>query len=182
MRKSFTITLVVFSMLHTPQLFGQACLFAEDFADESAWEYFYWYYPVTGACTSNNQTGDLTISGGTLNYETVIDANDTRFYHELGEDLNEDFWTASMTFTPTQGGASGRTGDLILSLTEGTTNPYSDTYSICEFSNTDAIMLGWTSEFAAAPENIGFVLYANDNGVVTTSEVLSAPYNDTYYI
>lgn len=182
MWKPILFTLAAFSLVRTTQLNAQACLFADDFADETAWEYFYWYYPVTGACTSNNQTGDLTISGGTLNYETVIDANDTRFYHELGEDLNEDFWTASMTFTPTQGGASGRTGDLILSLTEGTTNPYSDTYSICEFSNTDAIMLGWTSEFAAAPENIGFVLYANDNGVVTTSEVLSAPYNDTYYI
>lgn len=182
MRKPIIFTLLVFPLLHTPQLFGQACLFAEDFADESAWEYFYWYYPVTGACTSNNQTGDLTIADGTLNYEATIDANDTRIYHELGTDLNNDFWTASMAFTPIQGGASGRTGHLILSLSEGTDNPYSDTYSICENSNTDAIMLAWTSDFAAAPDNIGFILYANDNGVVTQSELLSAPYNDTYYI
>ncbi|MEI2675291.1 MAG: hypothetical protein V9F05_14710 [Chitinophagaceae bacterium] len=104
------------------------------------------------------------------------------FITSWAAELNNDFWTASMAFTPVQGGASGRTGHLVLSLSEGTLNPYSDTYSICENSNTDAIMLAWTSDFAAAPDNIGFTLYANDNGVVTQSELLSAPYNDTYYI
>ena len=182
MRKPILFTLMVFSLLHTRHLSAQACLFNDDFTDDSAWEYFYWYYAVTGACTSNNQTGDLTISGGTLNYAAVNDANDTRYYHALDEDLNNDFWTASMTFTPTQGGALGRTGHLILSLSEDDINPYADTYSICEYSNTDAIMLAWTSDFDAAPENTGFILYANDNGVVTSSELLVAPYNDTYYI
>ena len=93
-------------------LVAQPCLFVEDFSDDAAYEYFYYYYPVTGACLSDEQSGSLTISAGKLNFNATNDANDTRYFHDLGFDMYDDFWTTSFDFTPTQGGAMGRTGYL----------------------------------------------------------------------
>lgn len=161
--------------------FAQPCAFFEDYTSDAGWTDYYYYYAVTGACLSDEQDGSLTFGGGKLNFNALDDANDTRIYFSLPTPAYEDFWTVSGEFTPTAGGASGRTGSMIVALSNGSDNPISDTYSICEFSNTDAIALMWTSDFDAAPDNIGFEIWANDNGTVTMSERLIAPYGDTYY-
>lgn len=160
---------------------AQPCFFLEDYGSDAGWMDFYYYYAVTGACLSDEQDGTLGFGAGKLNFNALDDANDTRMYYTMPAAVYEDFWTVSGEFTPTAGGASGRTGSIIFSLSNGDTNPVSDTYSICTYSNTDAISLMWTSDFDAAPENIGFEIWANDNGTVTTSERLIAPYGDTYY-
>lgn len=183
MRKLITLALLFYTLVFfSKPLFAQPCGFIEDYSSDAGWTDFYWYYPVTGACTSDNQNGTLSFTGGQLNFDDVNDANDTRYYQELPVVVNEDFWTISTEFTPTAGGALGRTNAIVVALSEGTDNPISDTYSICEFSNTDALFVMWASEFAAAPENIGFEIWGNDNGVTYVSERVAAPYGDTYYL
>ncbi len=171
-------TIILFSWCAA---YAQPCLFNEDYSSDAGWFDFYYYYPVTGICLSDEQDGSLAFGAGKLNYSALDDANDKRMYYTLPAPLYEDFWTISGEFTPTSGGASGRTGSIIVALTDGDTNPISDTYSICTYSNTDAISLMWTSDYDAAPENIGFEIWANDNGTVTMSDRLLAPYGDTYY-
>jgi|GEM_PF-1378964 len=183
MRKPIYFTLLLITLLpYSKHLFAQPCGFVEDYASDAGWTDFYWYYAVTGACISDNQNGTLSFTGGQLNFNNVNDANDTRFYQVLPVVVNEDFWTISTEFTPTAGGALGRTDAIVVALSEGTDNPISDTYSICEYSNTDALFVMWASEFAAAPENIGFEIWGNDNGITYVSERVAAPYGDTYYL
>jgi len=163
-------------------LVAQPCLYVEDFSDDAAYEYFYYYYDITGACLSDEQSGSLTISAGKLNFNALNDANDTRYIHDLGFDMYDDFWTTSFDFTPTQGGTAGKTGTVLFALSEGDDNAISDTYSICEYQNTDAMMVMWMSDFDVDPDSVGFEIWLNDNGVVTKSPRFEVPYGVTYYL
>ncbi|MFI5173016.1 MAG: hypothetical protein ACHQFW_11530, partial [Chitinophagales bacterium] len=162
--------------------FAQGCAFSDDYSNAGLWTYFYYYYDVTGTCLSDEQHGSLTISGGALNYNNTNDANDTRFYRDLGFTLNEDFWTCAFEFTPESAGAAGRTGHTLFALSNGNGNPISDTYSICTFLNQDAIAVMWFAEYAVDPDSVGFEIWANDNGVVTFSDRIPVDYGSTYYM
>jgi len=181
MRKPTLLTLAGLIVTHST-LYSQACAFFEDYDNDGAWTYFYNYYAETAPCVSASQNGVLSFTGGVLDFDNVKDGNDTRYYHELGFDLYDDFWTISFEVTPTAGGVSDKTGTVLLALTEGNDNPINDSYSICDILDTDAFAVMWMADDPADPLNIGFELWANDNGVITKSERINFDYGTTYYL
>lgn len=173
--------ILIICLHHINIIHAQPCLINEDYSDDTGWDYFYYYYPVTGVCTSGDQNGSLSMDG-TFNFNALNDANDTRYYQALGFDMYEDFWTASFDFTPTQGGAGGRTGTMLFALSAGNDHPINDTYSICEPQNTDALMVMWMADDPVITDEVGFEIWTNDNGVLAYSGRLPVPYGDTYYL
>ena len=181
MRKPILITLLFFMITHGPS-YAQGCIFNEDYASDADWTYFYNYYPETAPCVSASQSGTLSFTGGAFSFDNIKDGSDTRYYHDLGVDMYDDFWTVSFEVTPTAGAPTDKTGVVLLALTEGNDNPINDSYSICDTLNTDALMVMWMSDDPADPLNVGFELWANDNGVITKSSRVHFDYGSTYYL
>lgn len=176
-----SILLLIF---HTHSL-PQSCDFYDDYSDDTGWNYFYDVPPGSGACIPQTQTGSLTITGSAMNYSACIDANDTRWYKDLGFTLSDEAWTATFDVNIGTLGVAGdaaRADHEVFALTAGTLSPFNGGATLCDVDNQDGIMVHFATSYYPTPSTTGFYLTVKDGTSYTTAPVIVCTAGSTYYL
>ena len=181
MKSYFTFGLLFANLITYTQI---VCDFSDDYSDVAPWTYFYNVSPLVGACITADQDGTLSIAGGIVDFDTLIDANDTRYYRDLGFTLSDESWIANFEFTPTDLGTSGgvdRAAAIIFALSAGIESPFNEAYDNCDISVQDGIMVVYSTDLTPTPSTTGFYIYYKDGDVWGYSACLPATIGSTYY-
>ena len=126
--RSAILALSVFALLYGIRLKAQDCSVWYDYSNSSGWVYVNQGYPHGGAPPS--QTGSMSVSGGSMNWNKIIDGGfDSRYYHALGEVLC-DSWVSDFDLTLKDGSHwhDVAFAHYVFCLTSGTLPPAQNYY------------------------------------------------------